>query len=116
MIYHCFIDDVSLDYLQQYPRYLEAILKRIDKLSFSYEKDKKNTLLLKTHWNRIKKLVDNAFETEDFSSNIDEYRWMLEELRISLFTQELKTRLPVSIKRMDKLWDSYQQINLKTGP
>jgi ATP-dependent helicase HrpA len=36
---------------------------------------------------------------------LDDFRWQLEELRISLFAQELKTPYPVSAKRLDKLWD-----------
>jgi ATP-dependent helicase HrpA len=35
----------------------------------------------------------------------DPFRWALEELRVSLFAQQLKTAYPVSVKRMDKLWD-----------
>ncbi len=35
---------------------------------------------------------------------LEEYRWRIEELRVSLFAQELKTPYPVSFKRMDKLW------------
>ena len=109
MVFNGFIDDVPLIYLSQYPRYFESILKRLDKLEYSLEKDRNNTLLLKDHWNRIKKLVDNAYETESFSPLLNEYRWMVEELRMSLFTQELKTRIPVSIKRMDKMWGTLQK-------
>jgi ATP-dependent helicase HrpA len=38
--------------------------------------------------------------------NLDEFRWQIEELRISLFAQELKTPYPVSAKRLQKLWES----------
>ena len=37
---------------------------------------------------------------------LEEFRWMIEELRVSLFAQELKTPYPISIKRLQKLWDS----------
>ena len=36
----------------------------------------------------------------------DSFRWALEEYRVSLFAQQLKTAYPISVKRMDKLWDS----------
>jgi len=36
---------------------------------------------------------------------MDEYRWLLEELRVSLFAQELRTPQPVSAKRLDKVWE-----------
>jgi ATP-dependent helicase HrpA len=37
-------------------------------------------------------------------ARLDEYRWLLEELRLSLFAQELRTPQPVSVKRLDKAW------------
>ena len=105
MIFNGFIDDVQMEYLNQYPRYLDAILKRLDKLAFAVEKDRQYTVQINEHWNRIMKLVDNAYETDGFTKSLIEYRWMIEELRISLFTQGLKTRVPVSIKRLDKMWE-----------
>jgi ATP-dependent helicase HrpA len=112
MIFHGFIEDIKTDYLKQYPRYLEAILKRIDKLEYAIEKDRQTTHQIQQHWNRIKKLVDQAYEIDGNTSLFDDYRWMFEELRISLFTQELKTRIPVSLKRLDKAWEQLSK-NIK---
>lgn len=109
LIFSGFINDVPFKYLQQYPRYLNSMLKRIEKLEYGNEKDVRNTKLIQEHWVRIKKLVDNAYETDSFSTSLYDYRWMIEELRISLFTQELKTRHPISIKRMDKMWTKLQK-------
>ncbi|NOG60898.1 MAG: ATP-dependent RNA helicase HrpA [Proteobacteria bacterium] len=109
LIYGGFINDVPYKCLQQYPRYLDSILKRLEKLNGGLEKDKQSTKLIQEHWNRIKKLVDNAYATDCFTTSLYEYRWMIEELRISLFTQELKTKMPISVKRMDKMWDKYQK-------
>jgi ATP-dependent helicase HrpA len=39
---------------------------------------------------------------------IDQFRWLLEELRVSLFAQELKTPIPVSTKRLQKQWEGIQ--------
>ncbi len=110
LFYNGFIDDMPWSRLQEYPRYLDSIARRLEKLEYSLEKDKKNTLQIAGHWNRIKQLVDNAYATGDYPVILDEYRWMLEELRISLFTQELKTRFPVSLKRLDKKWTALQQL------
>ena len=107
LIYTGFINDIPLLYLKEYPRYLESILKRIGKLENASSKDKKNTQIIQSHWNRIKQLIDNAYAGDEFTFLENEYRWMFEELRISLFTQELKTKAPVSIKRLDKLWGEY---------
>jgi ATP-dependent helicase HrpA len=38
-------------------------------------------------------------------ARLDDYRWLLEELRVSLFAQELRTPQPVSVKRLDKAWE-----------
>ena len=37
---------------------------------------------------------------------LDQFRWMIEELRVSLFAQELRTPVPVSAKRLQKFWDT----------
>ena len=42
-------------------------------------------------------------------ARLDEFRWLLEELRVSLFAQELRTPMPVSVKRLQKVWDSVQR-------
>ena len=39
-------------------------------------------------------------------SRLEEFRWMIEELRVSLFAQKLRTPMPVSVKRLDKVWSS----------
>ena len=41
-------------------------------------------------------------------ARIQELRWLLEELRVSFFAQELRTPQPVSVKRLDKLWVQIQ--------
>jgi ATP-dependent helicase HrpA len=42
-------------------------------------------------------------------ARLDEFRWLLEELRVSLFAQELRTPQPVSVKRLDKAWEQLQR-------
>ena len=39
-------------------------------------------------------------------AQLEGFRWMLEELRVGLYAQELKTPMPVSVKRLQKIWDS----------
>jgi ATP-dependent helicase HrpA len=41
-------------------------------------------------------------------ARMDEYRWLLEELRVSFFAQELRTPQPVSVKRLDKAWSQIE--------
>lgn len=111
MMFHGFIEDIEMEYLKQYPRYLEAIIKRLDKLEYGVDKDRQSTKQIQPHWDRIKKLIDHAYESDGNTTSFDEYRWMCEELRISLFAQGLKTRMPVSLKRVDKAWERCQKEN-----
>ncbi len=48
-------------------------------------------------------------QAKSTDAKLQEYRWMLEELRVSLFAQELKTPMPVSVKRLQKVWESLQR-------
>jgi ATP-dependent helicase HrpA len=98
-----FLGDTPWDWLSQFPRYLNGIAYRIDKLtSGSVAKEEMAIRELKEFWSRI--------ETCDESSNVVnraelvEYRWMLEEYRISLFAQSLGTIMKVSAQRLDKQW------------
>jgi ATP-dependent helicase HrpA len=43
------------------------------------------------------------------SAELEQYGWLLEELRVSLFAQELKTPVPVSVKRLTKLWQTFRR-------
>ena len=42
-------------------------------------------------------------------ARLEEFRWLLEELRVSLFAQELRTPMPVSVKRLQKVWDALRR-------
>jgi ATP-dependent helicase HrpA len=57
-------------------------------------------------WQRAQK-EKNSGRSED--PRMTEYRWMLEELRVSLFAQELRTPMPISVKRLQKVWESMQR-------
>jgi len=97
-----FICHTPRQWLQQLPRYLKAIELRLEKLNGAVERDRRQMLELKPLWDNYCRQADS----DEVSSNEDfiEYRWMLEELRVSLFAQELKTLKPVSVPRLEKLW------------
>jgi ATP-dependent helicase HrpA len=105
LLYRGFLWDTPLDWLQQYPRYLKAIQIRLDKAAADPQKDKLAIASLQDHWQRhdqrmVKLGAASYAEDEQWQL----YRWMLEELRVSLFAQSLKTRMPVSDKRLVKQW------------
>ena len=43
-------------------------------------------------------------------ARLEEFRWLLEELRVSLYAQELRTPMPVSVKRLAKVWEAYRNL------
>ena len=84
------------------PRYLKAIAARLDKLRADPARDSARLAELRPLEQRyLKKLAERRGARD---ARLDEFRWWLEELRVGLFAQELKTPQPVSVKRLDKIW------------
>jgi ATP-dependent helicase HrpA len=95
----------SSDDIQQYPRFVKALNLRVEKLSSNITKDKDFSASVKSYLDRLSALnLDHDFMTIQLRRSIVSFRWSLEELRVSLFAQQLKTRYPVSLKRLDRKW------------
>ncbi len=92
--------------LQHFPRYLKAITARLEKWRSDPARDAARMLELKPQEQRYWRLVAERKGATD--ARMQEFRWLLEELRVSFFAQELRTPQPVSIKRLEKVW---QQLN-----
>ncbi|MGR6806533.1 ATP-dependent RNA helicase HrpA [Sphaerotilus natans] len=88
--------------LQHLPRYLKGVQLRLDKLRGDPARDAQRLAELRPLEQRWSRRVAELKGAPD--ARLDEYRWLLEELRISFFAQELKTPQPVSTKRLDKVW------------
>ncbi|RZI81754.1 MAG: DUF3418 domain-containing protein, partial [Rubrivivax sp.] len=88
--------------LQHAPRYLKAITLRLDKFRGDPTRDLQRLAELKPLEQRYIRRVAELKGVVD--ARTDEFRWLLEELRVSLFAQELRTPQPVSIKRLEKTW------------
>ena len=92
--------------LQHIPRYLKALKLRLDKYPNSVERDAKSAQTVQVIWQRWQDKVSNLRKANaEISAALEDYRWLIEELRVSLFAQELKTPFPVSAKRLDKIWE-----------
>lgn len=102
LIYPGFVNKTQKEWLQHLPRYIKAIDKRLDKLEYDPAKDKTLDLIISSYWRKY---------TEEHASSdrLINYRWMIEEFRVSLFAQESGTSCPVSEKRLEKLWDEYKK-------
>ncbi|PUE07475.1 ATP-dependent RNA helicase HrpA [Limnohabitans sp. WS1] len=88
--------------LQHYARYLKAITQRLDKYRADPARDAQRLTELKPQEQRYWRLVAERKGAQD--ARMLEFRWLLEELRVSFFAQELRTPQPVSIKRLEKAW------------
>ncbi|MEZ5608471.1 MAG: ATP-dependent RNA helicase HrpA [Burkholderiaceae bacterium] len=88
--------------LQHFARYLKAIVLRLDKLRADPARDAERMAAVRAQEQRFWRLVAERKGVQD--ERLRELRWLLEELRVSLFAQELRTPQPVSVKRLDKVW------------
>jgi len=97
-----FVADTPWTQLAHLPRYLKAIAARLDKLRADPGRDAARAADLRPLEQRYLKKLAERRGTRD--ARLDEFRWWLEELRVGLFAQELKTPQPVSAKRLEKIW------------
>jgi ATP-dependent RNA helicase HrpA len=97
-----FVASTPYAQLQHFPRYLKGITLRLDKLKGDPARDAQRLTELKPLDQRHTRRLAELKGTHD--ARLDEFRWLLEELRISLFAQELRTPQPVSVKRLEKTW------------
>jgi ATP-dependent helicase HrpA len=88
--------------LQHFARYLKAITLRLEKWRADPARDTARLAELRPQEQRYWRLVAERKGAVD--ARMQEFRWLLEELRVSFFAQELRTPQPVSIKRLDKAW------------
>ncbi len=96
-------------HLQHIPRYLKALNLRIQKQPANPERDGKNAASVGMLWQKWQDKINQLQQAGSLiPPALQDYRWLIEELRVSLFAQELKTPFPVSIKRLEKTW---QEIN-----
>jgi ATP-dependent helicase HrpA len=84
--------------LAEYPRYLKAMALRAERLQADPRRDQARMLVVQDFERRLAALPDR----DDLRSEREALRWLLEELRVSLFAQALGTREPVSEKRVEK--------------
>ncbi|MFL9877945.1 ATP-dependent RNA helicase HrpA [Herbaspirillum rhizosphaerae] len=101
-----FIADNDYNNLMHFPRYLKAVNVRLEKLRADPTRD---TRLL-SEWMQVAAPWQRA--QKDRGANdpkMLEFRWLLEELRVSLYAQELRTPMPVSVKRLQKVWETMQR-------
>lgn len=100
LVHKYFIQQNSWERLKQFPRYLKAMNFRIEKIRQNPERDLQNqkavAFFVNLYLREIKKNPQNQ--------KLKDFYWLIEELRVSLFAPALKTPMPISIKRLEKIW------------
>ena len=95
--------------LQHLPRYLRAASLRLDKLRSDPARDRQRAADMAPLEQAYRRELASRAKLGTVTQEIEQFGWLLEELRVSLFAQELKTPVPVSVKRLSKLWHSMRK-------
>ena len=103
LIYQGFVEKTPDTILPRLPLYIQAINQRLEKLVTNPSRDQQWMNEVKPFWQRY---LDK--QSSFSSAGFEHYRWMIEEFRISLFAQGMKTAYPISAKRLEKQWASCQ--------
>ena len=88
--------------LTELPRYLKALDRRLAKHPDNPERDAKHAATLAGWWQRLHERHERNRAAGRQEPALEDFRWLLEELAVSLFAQELGTAVPVSPKRLDE--------------
>ncbi|GDY08516.1 ATP-dependent helicase [Planctomycetia bacterium] len=101
-----FLTTTAWEWLQQFPRYFQGIALRIKKLiSAGQARDQRAVTDIEPRWRKLIARLDAAKQVGRHEPELANCQWMLEELRVSLFAQELRTAIPISPQRWDKQWE-----------
>ncbi len=95
--------------LAHLPRYLKALDRRLAKFGERPDRDAKHAEQVAQFWQRYRERLDRNVQAGRVEPPLEEFRWLLEELRVSLFAQELKTPFPVSFKRVERAWSDLER-------
>ena len=97
-----FMIESGLVHLRHYPRYMKSVLWRLEKIGSDRDADHSKMRDI----NRFVSLYEREISLRKgmTDARLEEFRWLVEELRVSLFSQRLKTPVPVSVKRLEKIW------------
>lgn len=107
-----FLKTTAWEWLQQFPRYLAGMEYRLSRLTAgSVAQDVEKIEMLEPYWERYEQHRLWLENHDRVDPQLEQFRWMLEEYRISLFAQPLGTQLKVSPKRLERQWDQVLPIH-----
>lgn len=104
LVYPGFVRETPGEWLKELPRYLKAIEQRFDKIGAQLQRDRVWSGELAGYWEQYQARLAKHAQEGKRDSELQTFRWMLEEYRVSLFAQQLGTKMAVSDKRLNKQW------------
>jgi len=104
-VYPGFVADTGTERLRDLPRYLTAMLRRLDRLAENPARDRERTEAVGQVEREYRQLLDQVPAGHTVPAGLRDVRWMLEELRVNYFAQSLGTPYPVSDKRIYRALD-----------
>jgi len=107
LVYPGFLSRTPWERLEHLPRYLKGYALRLEKYRANAERDQKHAATLGNLWLNYEAREKADRDAGRRDGRLEEFRWLIEELRVSLFAQELRTPLPVSAKRLQRFWDEH---------
>jgi ATP-dependent helicase HrpA len=99
-----FFGAIPWTHLQQLPRYLKALDRRVAKFVERPDRDAIHAAQVAALAQRYRDRAERNRAAGRVEPSLEAFRWLLEELKVSLFAQELRTPFPVSYKRVEKAW------------
>lgn len=101
LIYNGFVSKTPGKWLRRMPAYLEAIDKRLDAIDSSPDKDRRRRAEFLPLWEKFKTMPKHREVVDHYEAKLVELRWLIEELRVSIFAQAVGTGEKVSVKRLE---------------
>jgi ATP-dependent helicase HrpA len=97
-----FLREIPFAQLPHIPRYLKALATRMERAKLNPVKDKERAALIAPYLAKLKALRENPPKTAEARKLAEDFRWMVEEYKVSVFAQEIGTAFPISPKRLDE--------------
>jgi len=97
-----FLEQISFDRLKDLPRYLKALLTRVERAALNPQKDAERAVQLAPYAQVVAGFIAKPSSIPEARAMQEEFRWLVEEFKVSLFAQELGTAVPISTKRLDQ--------------
>jgi ATP-dependent helicase HrpA len=111
LIYRGFVSKTPHKWLVHLPRYAKAADVRLKKLfNAGAARDSINLAIIRPLWEQYLRRMEVHRKNNIFDPGLTEFRWMLEEFRVSLFAQELKTAFPISAQRLEAQWAKVRNV------